>query len=66
MNFENDLPPEAVDEIASLLAKGFLRYWKSQRMCPIIAPASLEGGLASQPTQSVHVSVVNAKRAGEK
>jgi len=32
VDFENDLPPEAVDEIASLLAKGFLRYWKSKRV----------------------------------
>jgi hypothetical protein len=63
---ENDLPPEAVDEIASLLAKGFLRYWKSQRARPMIAPADPDGGLDSRPTPSVHVSVVNAKRTGEK
>ena len=66
MDFEDHLPPEAVDEIASLLAKGFLRYWKSQRVRPIIALASPDGGLDSRPTQSVHVSVVNAKRTGEK
>ena len=66
MDFENDLPDNAVDEITSLLAKGFLRYWKSQRMRPVIAPAGPDGGLDSRPTPSLHVSVVNAKRTGEK
>ena len=66
MDFENDLPPEAVDEITSLLAKGFLRYWKSQRVRPIIAPCSANDALDFPATQSVHVSVVNAKRKGEK
>ena len=66
MDSENDLPPEAVDEIASLLAKGFLRHWKSQRVRPRIAPPDPDGGLDSRPTPSLHVSVVSAKRTGEK
>jgi hypothetical protein len=66
VDFENDLPPEAVDEITSLLAKGFLRYWKSQRMRPMIASVGPDGGLDFQPTPSLHVSVVNAKRTEEK
>lgn len=65
MDFENDLPPEAVDEIASLLARGFLRYWKSQRTRPAMTPAVPDGGLASLPTQSLHVGVVDTKRTGE-
>ena len=42
MDFANDLPPEAVDEIALLLARGFLRYWKSQRLRPLIAETRLD------------------------
>ena len=56
MDFENDLPPEDVDEIASLLAKGFLRYWKSQRQRPRIAESQVD----SPATESRHVTVVNA------
>jgi hypothetical protein len=66
VDFENDLPDDAVDEITSLLAKGFLRYWKSQCMRPVIAPGGPAGGLDSRPTPSLHVSVVYAERTGEK
>lgn len=66
MDSENNLPDDAVDEITSLLAKGFLRYWKSQCVRPMIAPGNPDGGLDSRPTPSLHVSVVNAKRTGEK
>jgi hypothetical protein len=66
VGFDDDLPDDAVDEIASLLATGFLRYWKSQRMRPVIVPGGPDGGLDSRPTPSLHVSVVNAKRTGEK
>ena len=62
MDFANDLPPEAVDEIASLLARGFLRYWKSQRLRPLIAEAQLD----SSATESPYGTVVNARRTGEK
>ena len=41
VDFANDLPPDGVDEIASLLARGFLRYWKSQRLRPLIAESRL-------------------------
>jgi hypothetical protein len=56
VDFENDLPPEDVDEIASLLAKGFLRYWKSQRQRPLIAESQVD----SLAPESRHVNVVNA------
>ena len=56
MDFENDLPPEDVDEIASLLARGFLRYWKSQRQRPLIAESQVD----SSAPESRHVTVVNA------
>jgi len=53
---ENALPPEALDEIASLLAKGFLRYWKSQHQRPLIAQSQVD----SPAPESRHVNVVNA------
>jgi hypothetical protein len=53
---ENALPPEALDEIASLLASGFLRYWKSQRQRPRIAESQVD----SPAPESRHVNVVNA------
>ena len=61
MDFTNDLPLEALDEITSLFARGFLRYWKSQRLRPLIA----ENRLDSSATESPHGTVVNAKRTGE-
>jgi hypothetical protein len=62
VDFANDLPPDGVDEIASLLARGFLRYWKSQRLRPLIAESRLD----SPATESPDRTVVNAKRTGEK
>jgi hypothetical protein len=56
VDFENDLPPEDVDEIASLLARGVLRYWKSQRQRPLIAASQVD----SLAPESRHVTVVNA------
>jgi hypothetical protein len=53
---EDALPPEDVDEIASLLARGFLRYWKSQRQRPLIAESPVD----SPAPESRHVTVVNA------
>ena len=61
VDFTNDLPPDAVAEIASLFAKGFLRYWRSQRQRPLIA----ENQLDSTATQSGHVTVVNTTEKGE-
>lgn len=58
MDFKEDLPPDAVAEIASLLAKGFLRYWKSQRQRPQIAGNE---GVDSSASQSRHGTVVNAR-----
>jgi hypothetical protein len=62
VDFANDLPPDGLDEITSLLASGFLRYWKSQRLRPLIA----ENLLDSPATESPDGTVVNAKRTGEK
>ena len=62
---EDHLPAPAVEEIATLLAKGFLRYWKSRRLRPAIEPVGPENGLDSQPTQSLHVSVVDTTREEE-
>lgn len=59
MDFQDDLPPEAVEEIASLLAKGCLRYWKSLRR-----RATPE--LDLQAAESRHVTVVDAQERGEK
>jgi hypothetical protein len=53
---ENALPPEALDEIASLLARGFLRYWKSRQQRPLIAESQVD----SPAPESRHGSVVNA------
>jgi hypothetical protein len=53
---EDALPPEALDEIASLLARGFLRYCKSQRQRPLIAASQVD----SPAPESRHVTVVNA------
>ena len=69
---ETDLPSAAVSEIASILAHGYLRYRASLRRAQLAPdsigppqPAVLETTLASQPTQSVHVTVVNARSTGE-
>ena len=61
MYAENALPPEALDEIASLLARGFLRYWKSQRQRPLIAESQVD----SPAPESRHVTVVNATERDE-
>lgn len=61
VDFTNDLPPDAVAEITSLFAKGFLRYWRSQRLRPLIT----ENQLDSPATQSGHVTVVDATEKGE-
>ena len=65
MELQNDLPDHAIDAIASLLARGFLRHWKSQRMRPLVTPTSASGTLDSPSTQSVHVNVVDATRTEE-
>jgi len=70
------LPPAAVTEIASILANGYLRYRPSLRRTPQgqpdanhgnqAQPAAANAGLAFPATPSLHVSVVNAQRKGEK
>ena len=57
-----DVRPECISEIASILAKGFLRYRKSCRL-QYIDPR--QEGLASGPEPSRHVTVVNAQRTDE-
>jgi hypothetical protein len=71
-----DLPPVAVTEIASILAHGYLRHRASLRRRPHAAPdgnpaeaadaGSADASLAFPTTQSVHVTVVDAKRKTEK
>ena len=69
---DTDLPATAMTEIASILAHGYLRYRASRRRLqlapdgaePPQAPAT-EPSLASEPAQSVHVTVVNTRRTGE-
>jgi len=70
---ETDLPPAAVTEIASILARGFLRYRTSLRRPPLgqpdvsqAQPAGANTGLAFPATPSVHVTGVNAQSKGEK
>ena len=66
MDFRNDLPDDAVDEIATLLARGFLRYWKSQRLRPALAEDGADNRLDLPATESRYVTVVNAKEKDEK
>jgi hypothetical protein len=71
---ETDLPPAAVTEIASSLANGYVRYRASLRRPiqapedanPVAQPPTPDTGLAFPATPSLHVSVVNAQRKGEK
>src|ERR1039458_2628768 len=70
---DTDLPPATVTEIASILARGYLRSRASLRR-PLQTPddgnrpqpSAANPGLAFPPTPSVHVTVVNAQRKGEK
>jgi hypothetical protein len=59
--FENDLSNEAVAEIASLLARGFLRNRRSQLQRPISAEHQLDWPVPESP----HVTVVNATEKDE-
>jgi hypothetical protein len=69
-----DLPPAAVTEIATVLANGYVRYRASLRrpiqapedISPVTQPSAADTGLAFPATLSLHVSVVNAQRKGEK
>jgi len=54
-----NVKPECITEVASILAKGFLRYRKSRRL---LSPDPPQNGLASGDEPSRHVSVVNAER----
>jgi hypothetical protein len=57
-----DVRPEHISEIASIFAKGYLRYKKSRQNR---LPDSPQDGVDSDATQSVHVTVVNAQRTEE-
>jgi hypothetical protein len=57
VDFNNDLPCETVEEISTLLARGFLRKWISQNRRPTIAEHQLD----SPVPESAHVTVVNAQ-----
>jgi hypothetical protein len=70
---EDDLPPTAVTAIATILAKGYLRYRAS--CCrpslatdgvPTAQAADSKFDLAFHSTQSVHGTVVNTSSEGEK
>ena len=68
-----DLPPATVTEIASILAKGYLRYRASLRRvhqgqpdANQAQPPAANTGLAFPATPSLHVTVVNAQSSGEK
>jgi hypothetical protein len=70
---DTDLPPASVTEIASILANGYARYRASLRRSPQgqpdgaqAQPPAANAGLAFPATPSLHVSVVNAQRKGEK
>jgi hypothetical protein len=73
---DTDLPPAAVTEIASILARGYVRYRASLRRAPLghadgnhgnqAQPTAANPGLAFPATPSVHVTVVNAQSSGEK
>jgi hypothetical protein len=70
---DTGLPPAAVTEIASIVAKGYIRYRASLRRGPQgqpddnhPQPAATTTGLAFPATPSLHVSVVNAQRKGDK
>jgi hypothetical protein len=54
--------PDCISAIASILAKGFLRYRKSRRLR---AAEPQQNGLDSGPKPSRHVTVVNAERTDE-
>ena len=51
--------PDDISEIATILAKGYLRYRKSRRSR---VPDPVPTGLDSGAEESVHVTVVNAPR----
>ena len=57
--------PECISEIASILAKGFLRCRKSRQVRPPEISQYAQNGLDSGAEPSRHVSVVNAERTEE-
>lgn len=62
MHSVSDLPPGAVAEIASILARGYMRYRKSDRLRQL---SQGENDLDSAAEPSLHVTVVNAQKRGE-
>ncbi len=58
----DNVRPEPITEIASILARGFLRYRKSRRLR---LPEPPQNDLASAPEPSRHVTVVNDQRTDE-
>ena len=51
--------PECISEIATILAKGFLRFQRSRRLRLADPP---QNGLASGAEPSPYMNVVNAER----
>ena len=51
------ITPEYISQIAAILAKGFLRYWKAQRQRSLIAESRVD----SPAPESRHGTVVDAK-----
>ncbi len=58
----DNVRPEPISAIASILAKGSLRYRKSRRFQAVELP---QNDLASAPEPSRHVTVVNDQRTDE-
>jgi hypothetical protein len=58
----DNVRPEPISAVASILAKGFLRYRKSRRF-QAVDPA--QNDLASKAEPSRHVTVVNDQRTDE-
>lgn len=66
MRCSEDLPPEIVAEVASILARGYLKYRRSLAI-PAVSAAEPPANncLDSGPNPSVHVQAVNASGEGE-
>jgi hypothetical protein len=63
MRCSEELPPEIVAEVASILARGYLKYRRSLAIPTANQPA--DNYLDSGHNPSVHVPAVNASGEGE-
>ena len=66
MTLLSDLRPSDLADIASILARAILRSRKARNLPAPPSPCPGEKPLAAFAERSVHVGVVNAKRAQEK